>query len=61
MRELDWRALVLGYIQGVYSKEEVLNIIDAKKCCVCDHIDLEEYMHENEDGVYCETCWDSRN
>ena len=60
MTEFEWRVLVLGYIRGVYTKEQVLGIIDAKECCTCGHIDLEEYMHKNEDGVYCDTCWEAR-
>jgi hypothetical protein len=60
MDSLDWRALVLGLFNGTYSEEEAMNIIEAKKCCTCGCYDLEEYMHENEDGVYCDTCWQSR-
>ena len=34
---------------------------DLKKCICCDYIDLEGYMHHNQDGWYCDTCWISRN
>ena len=61
MTEFEWRVLILGLIKGVYNEEETMKIIDAKKCCICGCIELEEYMHENDDGVYCETCWNSRN
>ena len=61
MDSLDWRVLVLGVINGTYTEQEAYNIIEAKECCTCGHVDLEEYMHENEDGVYCDVCWNSRD
>jgi len=34
---------------------------DLKKCICCDYIDLEGYMHHNQDGWYCDTCWESKD
>lgn len=60
MKEIDWRTAICEYLQGVLKLEELLDIADLKKCHICGHVDLEEYMHENEDGIYCDTCWISR-
>ncbi len=60
MDSLDWRALVAQYMNGSIKEEEILGVIDAKRCCTCGCVELEEYMHENEDGAYCDTCWEAR-
>ena len=60
MNEVEWRALICQYLNGSLKEIELYNIAELKKCHVCGYTEFEEYMFENEDGVYCETCWESR-
>lgn len=60
MTDFEYRVLVLGLIQGIYTEKEALELIDADKCCICGNRELNENLKENDDGKYCETCWEAR-
>jgi len=56
----DYEDTIIHYLNGVYNKDDVLEVFEIAECTCCSCYDLEKYMHRNDDGVYCETCWDAR-
>ena len=56
----DLREHLVRYLNGDMIKEEIIRYFELKECGICGHIDLEENMHENEDGIYCDCCWEAR-
>ena len=60
MTELEYRELIMDYLNGETKESELMNIAEIKECCTCGYKLLEEEIHENEDGYYCDVCWESR-
>jgi len=58
---IDLREELCDYLNGISKENELLSIAEITKCTTCDEYILEEYAHENEDGTYCDTCWEARN
>ena len=54
------REQLKDYFNGDSTKQHLFAYMDLKECGICGHVDLEENMHENEDGIYCDCCWEAR-
>ena len=57
MKELDWRALILGFLKGIYKKDELMKAAEIVECSNCGSLGLREYIHFYNNNVYCEKCW----
>ena len=58
---LELRVAIAEFLGKDIDEEAIMQVADLKKCHICGHVDLEEYIHENEDGIYCDTCWTSKD
>jgi len=56
----EFREVLRDYFNCDCTKEHLLAYANLKECGICGYVGLEEDMHENDDGIYCDVCWEAR-